>query len=141
MGVYWILSILIWGSLIGSSTLDISKKKGLNPNLGFGIGLIFHIPGLIIILLLPSKNGYIPETPLLKRLLFGLVRFGITLVLLTFLTPLVDLLYNVFSGLSSIIIVSLLKYGLIVIGLLWTFRGKYCLNLQFPEEPKDSDSK
>ena len=141
MGLYLILSILIWGSLIGSSTLDISKKKGLNPSMGFGVGLILQIPGLIIILLLPSKNGYTPDTPLLKRLLFGLIRFGVTLVLVTFLTPLVDGLYLFLSGLSGLTIVSLLKYGLIVIGMLWTFRGKYCLNLQLPKESKDSDSK
>lgn len=132
-----ILSFFIFGTLCGSSCYDLAKKKGRDPEAGFALGLLLQAIGLIIMILLPYKNGNNPESHILKRLLFGIIRFIITLTLLSVLIPFVQ---NGRSELSSaigvsgsIIVLTLLTYGLNVIGIIWTLRGKNCLSLGFPQ--------
>ena len=129
---FYILSVFTCGVLIGFSTLNISKKKGLNPILGFILGLFLQLIGLIIVLLLPSKNGYVPHKPLYIRLIFGLIRFGCIVVITGFIIPFVDVLYytNEKGLRTGVTIVSLIKYGIMVIGWLFVLRGKYFIHLK-----------
>lgn len=126
----------IWGILIfsipffftGYSSRNVSIKKGRSGKEGFILGFLLLFIGLVIVYLLPTKNNFQPIESFSKRIINGIIR--LVIFLLVFIGISFYYIYYIpGSGMSDYdIFLNNLSYGYLImfgfpIGGVWILRG------------------